>query len=178
MVAVDPLRDLLDRAAEGDDVALGSLVRRTQDDVVRLCRALGSDDDVDDLVQETYLRMIRSVSSFRGESSVRTWLLSIARHTCADQVRARQRTRRLIDRLSQCPVTVESPAPSEPDVLLDGLSPERREAFVLTQVLDLSYDQAADVIGCPVGTVRSRVHRAREDLIAVLDRFDRAGCDA
>ncbi len=170
MAGPDPLRDLLERAAEGDAVALGRLVKGTQNDVWRLCHALGSDGEVDDLVQETYLRMIRSVTSFRGESSVRTWLLSIARHTCADHVRKRERQRRLVDRIVEHTVEVVEPPPAEPDGLLAGLSPERREAFVLTQVLDLSYEDAAAVVCCPVGTIRSRVSRAREDLLVAVRR--------
>lgn len=168
MAGPDPLRELLQRAAEGDDVALGSLVRRTQADVWRLCSALGSPGEVDDLVQETYLRMIPAVSRFRGDASVRTWLLTIARHVCADHVRRRERQRRLMHRLEQNTLPEQEPAPSEPDALLDSLTSEQREAFVLTQMLDLSYEQAAQVIGCPIGTVRSRVFRAREELLGTF----------
>lgn len=170
MDRVDPLRDLLERSAEGDDVALGHLVRLTQAEVWRLCSALGSEGEVDDLVQETYLRMMKAAPSFRAESSVRTWLLTIARHVCADHVRQRQRQRRLVDRLVVQHEDLEQPAPSLPDTLLERLGADRREAFVLTQMLDLSYEEAASVIGCPVGTVRSRVSRAREDLIGFLQR--------
>jgi RNA polymerase sigma-70 factor (ECF subfamily) len=60
-------------------------------------------------------------------------------------------------------------------MLLDGLEPNRRDALVLTQVLGLSYAEAAEVSGCPLGTIRSRVARAREDLIAAAQRDDRAG---
>jgi RNA polymerase sigma-70 factor (ECF subfamily) len=60
-------------------------------------------------------------------------------------------------------------------MLLDGLEPNRRDALVLTQVLGLSYAEAAEVFGCPLGTIRSRVARAREDLIAAAHRDDRTG---
>ena len=60
-------------------------------------------------------------------------------------------------------------------VLLEGLTPERRDALVLTQVLGLSYDEAAEVCGCPLGTIRSRVARARDDLIAADRRDDLTG---
>jgi RNA polymerase sigma-70 factor (ECF subfamily) len=166
----DGLRELLARAAEGDDRALALLVRRTQPDVWRLCTALGSTDEVDDLVQETYLRAIPSLASYRGESSVRTWLLAIARNVCADHVRRRQRERRLVERITQRFV---EPAQVEPDfsaMSLQGLSAERRDAFVLTQIMDLSYEDAAAIVGCPVGTIRSRVFRAREDLSSTVER--------
>ena len=177
MTGQDLLRDLLARAAEGDDVALSHLVRHTQPDVWRLCNALGDDADVEDLVQETYLRMIRSIGTFRGDSSVRSWLLAIARNTCADQVRRKTRQRRLIERMTQRAVSTDVAAPAEPDTALQLLSRDRREAFVLTQVLDLSYEDAAEVLGCPIGTIRSRVHRAREDLAEHARRGSIAGVD-
>jgi len=119
-------------------------------------------------VQETYLRAIRSIATFRGEASVRTWLAAIARHVCVDHVRRRQRQRRLALRVESA---VRGDAVSIPtddgDVaaLLDAIDPDRREAFVLTQVVGLSYEEAAASLGCPVGTVRSRVSRARADLV-------------
>jgi RNA polymerase sigma-70 factor (ECF subfamily) len=61
------------------------------------------------------------------------------------------------------------------DALIAALQPERREAFVLTQLLGMSYDEAADVVGCPIGTIRSRVARARADLIALVNRAEAAG---
>jgi RNA polymerase sigma-70 factor (ECF subfamily) len=166
----DDLRDLLEKAAEGDDRALGVLVRRTQRDVWRLCTALGSVGEVDDLVQETYLRAIPSIPRYRGESSVRSWLLAIARNVCADHVRRRQRERRLVERIRERTVEPVSPEPELPMTSLEHLSEERREAFVLTQLLDLSYEDAAAVVGCPVGTIRSRVFRARQDLAATVER--------
>jgi RNA polymerase sigma-70 factor (ECF subfamily) len=95
-------------------------------------------------------------------------LLSIARNVCADHVRRRQRQRRLLDKLERhADVGDVAPADSVDD-LLDALHPERREAFVLTQYVGLGYDEAAAVIGCPVGTIRSRVSRARGDLLAAM----------
>jgi RNA polymerase sigma-70 factor (ECF subfamily) len=169
----DPLRRCAAAAAEGDNRAVAELVRQTEQAVWQLCAVLGSAGETEDLVQETYLRALRSLPRFRGDAPVRVWLLSIARHTCADHVRRRQRHRRLLDRL-----TIEAGASG--DVILDGggvlteelllrLEPDRREAFALTQLVGLSYDDAAAVAGCPIGTIRSRVARARADLRALLD---------
>ncbi|MCX6525173.1 MAG: RNA polymerase sigma factor [Actinobacteria bacterium] len=170
MSVSDPLRELLDKAVEGDDRALAELVHRTQVDLWKLCAALGSKGEEEDLVQETYLRAIRSIGSFRGDSAVRSWLYAIARNVCADHVRRRVRDRNLIDRIALRGVAASSPAPELRDELLDTLSPERRDAFALTQVLDLSYDEAAKILDCPVGTIRSRVSRARADLAALLSQ--------
>jgi RNA polymerase sigma-70 factor (ECF subfamily) len=162
------LRPYLDAALEGDDVAVTALVRMTQAEVWRVCRALGSAGEVDDLVQETYLRALGAMPRFRGEAPVRLWLLSIARRVCADHVRRRQRRRRLDERLARLPPPAHAVGPDVVDDLLAALAPERHEAFVLTQLVGLSYEEAAAVAGCPVGTIRSRVARARADLTAAV----------
>ncbi len=162
----DPLRALLDAAQEGDDRAVREFVRLTQPLVWRVCSVLGSTGEEEDLVQETYLRALRSAASYRGEAPVRAWLLSIARHVCADHVRRRTRHRRLADRLASAALPDTTPGPEMAHDLLATLLPDQREAFELTQVVGLSYEEAADTIGCPIGTVRSRVARAR---LALLD---------
>ena len=168
MLHDDPLARYAAAAREGDDVAVAELVRRTQPAVWQLCTALGSNGETEDLVQETYLRALKALPRFRGEAPVRLWLLSIARRTCADHVRRRQRRRRLLDRvLSDAVVTTEG-APEVTDDLLDALDADRRDAFVLTQLVGLSYGEAAVVAGCPIGTIRSRVARARADLQALV----------
>jgi RNA polymerase sigma-70 factor (ECF subfamily) len=171
VTAPDPLRPLLDAAREGDDQAVAELVRRSQADVWRLCVALGSPGEEQDLVQETYLRALGSLGTYRGEAPVRAWLLSVARNVCADHVRRRERQRRLLDRVRPHPLDAVSPAHTSIDDLLAELGPDRREAFVLTQMLGLSYEEAAATLGCPIGTVRSRVARARADLAAEVRRI-------
>lgn len=170
MTSIDPLRSLLDAAVEGDDVAMAELVRRTQPDIWRLCTALGSPGEEEDLVQETYLQAIRSAPGYRGEAPVRSWMLAIGRNVCADHVRRRDRQRRLIRRI--IPGVDESAPESDGslDALLGAIEPDRRDAFVLTQVMGLSYDEAAAALGCPIGTIRSRVARARADLVAAVRR--------
>ncbi len=155
-------------AREGDDRSVEQLVRLTQPSIWRLCSALGSRGEVEDLVSETYLRALRSLGSYRGDSSVRTWFLSIARNVCADHVRRRVRERRLLDRLRvQFQPTVNTGADHTSE-LVDMIDPDRREAFVLTQMLGLSYAETSEMLGVPVGTVRSRVARARQDLRRVV----------
>lgn len=170
----DPLRRYAEAAAEGDNVAVGELVRRTQQAVWQLCAVLGSPGETEDLVQETYLRAVRALPRFRGEAPVRLWLLSIARRTCADHVRRRQRQRRLLERLEveaagRRPPSADDELSRSTIGLLAHLDRDRREAFVLTQLTGLSYEEAAAVVGCPIGTIRSRVARARADLRRALD---------
>lgn len=133
---------------------------------------LGSPGEEDDLVQDTYLRAFRSLGTYRGEAPITTWLLSIARRVCADHVRSRMRQRRVAGALAD---TADQwvPPPGNPTLeLLDAIDPDRREAFVLTQVAGLSYDEAALVLDCPVGTIRSRVSRARADLLTEVTAAD------
>jgi RNA polymerase sigma-70 factor, ECF subfamily len=173
-VTTDELSELALRAARGDRIALSDLVRATQADVWRLCAHLVDRASADDLTQEAYARAIAALPRFRGESPVRLWLIGIARHVCVDEVRRRGRRRRILGQ-ARLPAVV-SPDPSgaaDLDALLDELDPDQRAAFVATQVLGLRYAEAAEALGCPVGTIRSRVARAREALITALD--DRSG---
>lgn len=172
MASSDPLHHIVTAAARGDEQALTAFIRETQPAVWRLCTRLGSRGDEADLVQETYLRAIRALPGYRGEAPARAWLLSIARRVCADHVRRAQRGRRLIERVAQHTDTDAQPAHESVDDLLDLLDADRREAFVLTQYVGLSYDEAAVVADCAVGTIRSRVSRARADLLDALRRSE------
>ncbi|MGH9041578.1 MAG: sigma-70 family RNA polymerase sigma factor [Acidimicrobiia bacterium] len=156
-------------ARDGDRLALASWIRNSQAEVWRLCAQLVSREAADDVTQEVFLRAYRALPGFRGDSSARTWLLSIARRTCADAIRDLRRRRRLHARLERPEATVDPTRAIPVEALLEGLDPDRRQAFVLTQVLGLSYGEAAEVCSCPVGTIRSRVARARADLIARLN---------
>ncbi|HEY7174720.1 MAG TPA: sigma-70 family RNA polymerase sigma factor [Micromonosporaceae bacterium] len=160
-------------AKAGDRAAAAAFVEMTQRPVRSFLIHLSGPADVDDLVQETYLRALPSLRRFVGQSSARTWLLAIARNVAADHVRAAVRRPRPAsldarDPDALTPRTLRTGGVDDGVVLrdlLDGLAPERREAFIATQVLGLSYAEAAEVCGCPVGTIRSRVARAREDLV-------------
>ncbi|MEV1295296.1 sigma-70 family RNA polymerase sigma factor [Pseudonocardia sp. NPDC049635] len=163
-------------AGAGDQAALTAFVRATQADVHRFLVHLNGPADAEDLTQETYLRALRTLSTFEGRSSARTWLLSVARRVAADAVRAAVRRPRIRELGDDALRTIERTVPrsgAQEAVLLralvDGLAPDRREAFVLTQLLDLGYAEAAEVCGCPVGTIRSRVARAREDLVRAFE---------
>jgi RNA polymerase sigma-70 factor (ECF subfamily) len=168
---VDDLTRAAVAAAAGDRLALATFVRQGQVPVWRLAAHLVDRDSADDLTQETMLRAVPALVGFRAESSATTWLLGIARRVCADEIRRRARRRRLWDRLVEQRPTMHTDAEDgavDLDTLLAGLAPDRRAAFVLTQLLGLGYADAAEVCGCPVGTIRSRVARARADLIDVL----------
>jgi len=170
---MDELERWAAQVVEGDPLAAGAFVRATQRDVWRLCAHLTDPQIAEDLTQETYLRAFPALRRFQGRSSVRTWLLSIARRVCADHLRRKSRNPQIaVPERAEWPEWFRADDEVGDGVAaqdaVDRLAPERREAFVLTQLLGLSYAEAAAVTGCPVGTIRSRVARARDDLVSAL----------
>lgn len=164
----DDLTRLALAAGRGDAEAAAEFVRRSHVDVWRLCAALASRAEADDLVQDTFVRALPALARFRGESSARTWLFTIARRTVVDSIRRTTRLRRVESSLDRRIESTPGPDHVVIDGLVAGLDTDRREAFVLTQLLGLGYAEAADVIGCPIGTIRSRVARARQHLIEAM----------
>ena len=171
---VDPLTELARQAAAGDQAAWARLIRATYADIWRLCAHLVDRQSADDLTQETYLRAVRKLRRFRGDGSLRAWLFTIARRSCAAEIGTRQGRRdRAIDfGMAGLPHTgtqlPDHASAVELQLVLQTLPAARREAFVLTQILGCSYDEAAAICECPVGTIRSRVARARDDLVTAL----------
>ncbi|WP_419996297.1 sigma-70 family RNA polymerase sigma factor [Streptomyces boninensis] len=164
-------------ARDGDREAYERFVRATRADVWRYVTHLCADaHGADDLTQETYLRTLTALPRFEGRSSARTWLLAIARRVVVDRYRAAAARPRIAE-VTDWQAAAERSQPGglpgfEEGValgdLLRSLDGPRREAFVLTQLLGLPYAEAASAVGCPIGTVRSRVARARESLVALL----------
>lgn len=165
---MDDLTRLFLAARDGDRTALLHAIRASQADVWRLAAHLVGPDDADDVTQDTFVRAWKALPRFRGDSSARTWLLSIARRACVDAVRASVRRRRLTDRVAPAADAADPADVADLDALVAGLDRDRRAAFVLTQVVGCSYEEAAAISGVPIGTIRSRVARARERLVAQL----------
>jgi RNA polymerase sigma-70 factor (ECF subfamily) len=163
-------------AKAGDRSAAAAFIRATQHDVHRFVSHLVGAGEAEDLAQETYLRAMRGLPGFAARSAAKTWLLAIARRVCADHIRMSMRRPRVASlpdwQLAADAELARDATGFEGAVelarLLAALAPDRREAFVATQVAGLSYAEAAEVCGCPVGTIRSRVARAREDLVAAM----------
>ncbi|WP_253851594.1 RNA polymerase sigma factor SigC [Mycobacterium sp. 1423905.2] len=168
-------------AADGDAQALEAFIKATQQDVWRFVTYLSDASSADDLTQETFLRAIGAIPRFAGRSSARTWLLAIARRVVADHFRhaqSRPRTAHGADPEQVLAADRHSRGFEdlvEVTTMIAQLTADQREALLLTQLLGLSYADAAAVCGCPVGTIRSRVARARDSLLAESDRDDLTG---
>jgi RNA polymerase sigma-70 factor (ECF subfamily) len=170
-------------ARSGDPEAVERFVRALHRDVRHYVTYLGADPQAaDDLAQETFLRALGSLHRFEGRSSARTWLLSIARRAVIDSFRHAAARPRLAD-IDDWQCAAERAQPRDLPGFDDGvalaellaqLPQDRREAFVLTQLVGLPYAEAAHLSDCPIGTVRSRVARARLSLVASLQAAERS----
>jgi RNA polymerase sigma-70 factor, ECF subfamily len=168
------LTELVLAAQKGDDAALESLVEHSYDPVWRFCASLVDRQSAEDLAQETFIRVVRALPSFRSQGSGKAWLMGIVRHVCMDELRSRGRRRRG-DRQLRPRVDLRGSDIAERAALadlLEKIDPDRRAAFSLTQMLGLSYEEAARVCECPMGTIRSRVARARVELVQLLESSD------
>jgi RNA polymerase sigma-70 factor (ECF subfamily) len=166
--ALDPATEAALAAATGDLSAQHGFVRLTQPEVWRFVAGLVDPGSADDLTQETYLRAFRALPGFEARSTVRTWLLGIARRVCADHIRALQRRRRWEAAVPQADPSPDHAGWYGAHDLLRALPEDRRVAFLLTQLAGLSYAEVAELEGVPVGTVRSRVARARMQLVEAV----------
>jgi len=179
--------ELVRSAAGGDRQALEELLLRHYDRVYGLCRRmLCNDADAEDAVQDTLLSAVKNLARFDRRSSFGTWIYRIATNTCLDELRRRRRrpVPSLVDLAeydsqdrSWSRPAGESPAEIvtariDVDVALGGLGTEFRTAVVLRDFCDFSYEEIATLLEIPVGTVRSRIARARAGLADQLGNFD------
>lgn len=160
-------------ARSGDLDAFTSLIRRYQPDVARFVGHLARDPtNVEDITQETFVRVYRSLHRYRGDSRFTTWLFSIARNCAVDEARRGSRRRRLEQTLAEQGVPEMSERSTSTGVevreALASLPLELLEPVVMVDVFGLSYREVAGIVGVAEGTVKSRIHRGREQLVGLL----------
>jgi len=172
--------ELVALAKGGDVGALDTLLRRHHPRLLVLCvRLTGNPADADDACQEALVAVARGLARFDGRSSFSTWAYRVTTNTCLDELRRRRR--RPVPALPDDSPTRPGMAgaglddPGETmadrvdiDTALGRLAPEFRQAVVLRDLCQLSYAEIADVVGVPVGTVRSRIARGRALLLPLL----------
>jgi RNA polymerase sigma-70 factor, ECF subfamily len=173
---------LLARLKAGDAKAFEALVVTHQHRVFGIAlRMLGSRAEAEDIAQETFLRAHRAIGEFRGEARLGTWLYGIASRLCLNRLAsAPRRLERADDEvLLRVPAaTADAAAALERSELqaalqqaIAELPEERRIVIVLRDLEGLSYEEIAEALALELNTVRSRLHRARNDLKAKLERF-------
>ncbi len=165
----EPEPEVIRAAQRGDLGAFEEIVRRYQADLWRLALHLTHNEtSAHDVTQEAFVRAYRFLSRYRGDSRFSTWLVSITRNCALDEIRKGERHRRITARLEAEPVAAkelrEEGLGMEVREALALLPLELREPIVLIDVLGTSYREVAAIVGAPVGTVKSRVHRGREQL--------------
>jgi RNA polymerase sigma-70 factor (ECF subfamily) len=182
--------DLLRRCARGDSAAYRELVERMEKPLINfILRFVGEPHVAEDLFQETFVRVVKTLGTFRPEASLSTWIHTIARNLSLDWLKARRRHRetaldaaaseekgRLIYFKDMLRAGAESPdrrAESTEDerrvtAALGALSPVKREALVLRMYAGLQYSEIARIQDAPVGTVKFRIHEAIRDLAELL----------
>lgn len=179
--AMDPDRELVDRARTGDIAAFEELVERHRDVVYRVAARTVGHDEAEDVSQDAFLRAFHRLPSFRGEAPFRAWLLSITRNAALNQLaRRRPEPVESVDPLVEAADGERQRTPAD---RLEGrerrdrleakvrmLTPAHRVVLVLRDIEGLSYEEISEVTESPLGSVKGRLHRARGELIELLRR--------
>lgn len=176
---------LIDRARRGDSYAFETLVRHYSPRLYQTAyRLLGNQPDAEDALQQALVKAYLHLGEFRGEAAFGTWIHRIVINLCHDELRRRGRRIRSETEWEpdRTPVPDQTPE-SRPDeaaeqeelgrtvqVALEAVPPVYRTPVVLRDLQDYSYDEIAIILGCSVGTVKSRVHRGRQALRLILNR--------
>jgi len=173
-------RELVERVQKGDKTAFDLLVLKYQHKIIKLVsRYVREQSDAQDIAQESFIKAYRALPRFRGDSAFYTWLYRIATNTAKNYLATQQRRNSEIgidaDEMGSREIEFGLDDISTPDNLLvkdevertvfdaiESLPDELRTAITLREFDGLSYDEIAEVMECPVGTVRSRIFRARE----------------
>lgn len=165
---------LVARAGDGDVDAFEALVRRHSAPVYRVAlRMLGRAADAEDVTQEVFLQVWRSLDQFRGESGLATWLYRITTNRCLNRLRRDRRTEPMPD-----VVTSSTPGPArtveargqleELGRVILALNPQQRTVLVLREFEGCSYEQIAEILQIGVPAVKSRLHRARLSVLTAM----------
>lgn len=164
----DTDRELIERWKAGDSRAATLLVSRHADALARFAASSGERGEIEELVQDTFVRAFSSMDSFRGESSLRTWLFTIERRLMLDRRRSERRQRTTVAVQPSDAVTeydaldtmLAEEAESRVRKAVDGLSPTQKEVFTLRVEQGMSYREIAEIVGTTEGAARVHYHNA------------------
>jgi RNA polymerase sigma-70 factor (ECF subfamily) len=170
------LHRLIARCLDGDQAAMLELVQRYQGQVFGLCyRMLGQRQDAEDMAQEAFVRALRNLHRFDPERGFEPWLMAIAANRCRTLLATRMRRpvpSPLVEQLGDDSHDNRAAAnlSEEVSLALDQIRDEYKRAFLLFHEQEMSYAEIGAALNCPLGTVKTWVHRARRDLIEHLRR--------
>jgi len=177
--------DLIARAQKGDNAAFDEIIGRYQRYVFNLIyQHLGSTDELEDIAQEVFLRVFKFIRKFRGDSSLESWIYKIILNYCRTQARRKRFLSRFVVSTHPPPpqeeksfdIVADYPDPTKDPALavedqrtvesilsaLEALPQIYRDILIMREINELSYDEIAKILGISVGTVKSRIARARE----------------
>ena len=172
-------REMITKAGQGDMGAFREIYARTSGYVYTLAyRVVNTKHDAEEVTQDVFLKIHRSLHSFKFEASFKTWLYRIAVNTALNHAKKRSRvTTREVEEIFEDPETVTQPdarkrleageTEHQLKLLLDQLNPDQRACIVLREIEGLDYQGIATSLGININTVRSRLKRARETLMAL-----------
>lgn len=172
----DQLRELVGRCLAGQQDAMHALVQRYQSQVFGLCyRMLTNREDAEDATQETFIRVFKCLERWDSTRDFEPWLLAIAGNRCRTMLARRSKrpmSTPLVDHLPDRAPDMQAAQnlAEEVSLALNDLRDEYRQAFLLFHEQELSYAEIGAALDCPVGTVKTWVHRARRELIERLAR--------
>jgi RNA polymerase sigma-70 factor (ECF subfamily) len=181
--------DIIERCLAGDQLAWEAIVKQHWRKVFNVAyKFVGKHDEAEDLTQDIFLKIFKSLHTFDRRANFQTWLISVSRNLCIDHYRSVRKERETIDR----DVNAADLAPASHDIGpykelehndqrailrrgLEGLPPTLRTAVLLRDIRALSYQEIADRLGLPEGTVKSRINRGRLELARQIRRIQEKG---
>ena len=184
---------LVNLVKKGDKKAYNVLVLKYQDRLVYSVYKFSKDYELaQDITQEAFIKAYKNIDKFRGDSQFYTWIYRIAINTAKNVLSTKARASEVYDNdtadqlLSESASTSENPENilqadqlrSEINKALQGLPEDIRATLSLREFDGLSYEEIADVLGCPIGTVRSRIHKGREILDKTFSRYNQSNAEA
>lgn len=173
-----PIDEVIQRCLSGDQAAWESIVRQHWRKVFNIAyKFVGKHDEAEDLTQDVFLKIFKSLNTFDRRANFQTWLISVSRNLCIDHYRSVRKERETINRdvdpgdLAPASTTASPYAQIELRdrvtllrLALDRLAPTLRTAVMMRDIQELSYQEIADKLSLPEGTVKSRINRGRTEL--------------
>jgi RNA polymerase sigma-70 factor (ECF subfamily) len=177
--------ELIQRCFAGDQRAWEAIVRQNWRRVFNVAyKFVGTHEESEDLTQEIFLKIFKALHTFNRRANFQTWLISVSRNFCIDHYRSVKKERETIDRgIDAAELSPAAPTPSPLAVLerqdqvgllknaLRALAPSLREAVLLRDIREFTYQEIAEQLGLPEGTVKSRINRGRAELARQVERL-------